>query len=62
MGGLEAPHMRTAAECRAKVEEIEKRALECDEPQRSDWQVMADHWRMLEASASNAALVRRRVN
>ena len=49
--GWEAPRMRTAAECRAKVADMEKRALECDESQRSDWLVMAEHWRRLEASA-----------
>ena len=54
--------MRTAAECRAKVEDMEKRASECDEPQRSNWLVMADHWRGLEASALHAAFVRRSLN
>ena len=58
--GLEGPHMRTAAECRAKVEEMEKRAYECEGSQRSDWLVIADHWRGLEASALHAAAALRR--
>ena len=54
--------MRTAAECRAKVLDMEKRADECDEPQRSDWLVMAEHWRGLEAKAHHGAFIRRSLN
>ncbi len=54
--------MRTATECRAKVVDMETRALECDEPQRSHWLVMADHWRGLESTARHGAFVRRSLN
>lgn len=60
--GVEAPRMRTAAECRAKVEDMEKRASECVEPHRSDWLEMAEHWRALEASALHRASSRHSLN
>lgn len=57
--GLEARHMRSAAECGAKAEDLERRALEGPEQMRLDWLAMAAHWRRLQAVAviAEAALL-----
>lgn len=43
--------MRSAIECSAKADDLEKRALEAPEADRAHWLEMAAHWRRLAAQA-----------
>jgi hypothetical protein len=46
--------MRSAIECSAKADDLEKRALDAPEPDRAHWLEMAAHWRRLAIQAIGA--------